>query len=163
MSMKKMALEAYPKWRHYGQDMTLAKNIVKNTSFVRIFWNCSNSTMRDGNHFSQHSGVSPPAYGSIEEAYERYLQNMYLEGCHIEIPLAWVIAIGPQFVQFDQNMTLAHMMNCDVLSDVHQSAEALHDPHEYEEDGSGSLSEMEALWTCIAWHTISHIIPCNHK
>ena len=46
--------------------------------------------MRDGNHFSQHSGGSPRAYASIEEIYQRYLQNMYLEGCHIEIPLAWV-------------------------------------------------------------------------
>ena len=113
--MKKMALEAYTKSMHYGQDITLTKKIVKITSFVRIFCNCRYSTIRDRNDFSHHSGVSPRAYGSIEEVYARYFQNMYLEGCHIEIPLACVIAIAPQFDQIDQNLTLAHMMNYDVL------------------------------------------------
>ena len=47
--------------------------------------------MSEINHFSQHSGLSPRVYGSIEEGYARYLQNMYLEGSHIQIVNALVV------------------------------------------------------------------------
>ena len=42
---------------------------------------------------------------------------------------------------------MAHMVNGDLLGHLNQSPRACRAAHEYEEDGSGSLSEMEALWT----------------
>ena len=52
---------------------------------------CKYTIMSEINHFSQHSGLSPRVYGSIEEGYARYLQNMYLEGSHIQIVNALVV------------------------------------------------------------------------
>ena len=42
---------------------------------------------------------------------------------------------------------MVHMVNGDLLGHLNQSPRACRAAHEYEEDVTGSLSEMEALWT----------------
>ena len=62
----------------------------------------------------------------------------------VSITLSYFVKIT-SFVRIILHM--AHMVNGDLLGHLNQSPRACHAAHEYEEDVTGSLSEMEALWT----------------
>ena len=62
----------------------------------------------------------------------------------VSITLSYTVKIT-SFVRIILHMM--HMMNGDLLGHLNQSPRACHAAHAYEEDVTGSLSEMEALWS----------------